>query len=358
MAARTAILLANGALRDVHGKTAHGLIRGPSRFRILAVVDPANDGEDAGEVLDGVPRGLPVVASVAAALVHPALPTRPDACVVGVATAGGVIPDALRFDLIGAARAGLDLINGLHQGLATDPEIFAATREGGGTIVDLRRPRDPRELRFWTGEVLDLRMPRVAVLGTDCTLGKRTTTVRLLAACRAVGVRTQLVATGQTGWLQGFDHGLLFDATPNDFVCGELERAVLSAAADGDPQLILIEGQSALRNPSGPCGAEMLLAAGAKWVVLQHAPGRKYYDGFEARRLQIGAIEDEVRLIEAYGAQVIAVTVHTQGLSGPAIGAACAEIEAKTGLRALLPLTEDGMAELAMIVLGRVGCTT
>ena len=45
----TAISITNGKLGDDHGKTAHGLIRGSERFKLIAVLDPAYEGRDAGE---------------------------------------------------------------------------------------------------------------------------------------------------------------------------------------------------------------------------------------------------------------------------------------------------------------------
>ena len=71
-----------------------------------------------------------------------------------------------------------------------------------------------------------LTVPRVAVLGTDCALGKRTTATLVLEGLRRRGVATELVTTGQTGWLQGHRFGFVLDATPNDFVSGELEHAI------------------------------------------------------------------------------------------------------------------------------------
>ena len=72
----------------------------------------------------------------------------------------------------------------------------------------------------------------------------------------------------------GHDYGFIFDSTPNDFVSGELENVVFRCDRDCSPDLILLEGQSSLRNPSGPCGAEFLCSAMAKGVILQHMPGR------------------------------------------------------------------------------------
>ena len=88
-----------------------------------------------------------------------------------------------------------------------------------------------RELRFWTGDIAQVRAPRLAVLGTDCALGKRTTARLLVQACRGAGLRAEMVYTGQTGWMQGGRYGFILDATPNDFVAGELEAAVV--ACDG-----------------------------------------------------------------------------------------------------------------------------
>jgi uncharacterized NAD-dependent epimerase/dehydratase family protein len=42
---------------------------------------------------------------------------------------------------------------------------------------------------------------------------------------------------------------------------------------------MIIEDQSSLRAPSGPCGAEFLLSGGAHGVVLQHAAGREFFEG-------------------------------------------------------------------------------
>ncbi len=67
----TAIVVCDGLFTTASGKTAHGLVRGTDRYEILAVIDAPTAGRDAGEVLDGVRRGIPVYASIAAALREP-----------------------------------------------------------------------------------------------------------------------------------------------------------------------------------------------------------------------------------------------------------------------------------------------
>lgn len=340
MTTETALLLTAGILAESNAKTAHGLIRGPSRFRLLGVIDDRHAGRDAGEVLDGRERGLPCFASLDAAL--GALAAPPDWLIVGVAFHGGRMPNEMRRLVLDGVRRGIGVVNGLHQLLADDPEIAAAAAASGARLHDIRRPPKFAELRFWTGEALTLAVPRVAVLGTDCALGKRTTATFLLAGLRRRGIATELVTTGQTGWLQGHRFGFVLDATPNDFVSGELERAVVACAREAAPELILLEGQSALRNPSGPCGAELLLSAGAAGVVLQHAPGRLHFDGCEELGIRIPPVEDEVALIERYGVRVLGLALHGENLSADALAAHAARLEDGLGLPVSRPLIDRG----------------
>ncbi len=341
----TAILLTDGRLATSYAKTAHGLIRGPSRYEVIGVIDAANAGSDAGAVLDGRERGIPVFASLADGVRH----RLPDVLVVGVATHGGVCPPALQATLREGARRGISLVNGLHDLLGDDPELVAACATNGASILDIRRPRRFGELHVWSGEVLRLRPPRVAVLGMDCAMGKRTTCALLLDACRQAGIAAEMVYTGQTGWLQGYAHGFILDATPNDFVSGELEHAILTCAAATSPDLILIEGQSALRNPAGPCGAELLLSAGARGAVLVHAPGRTHFDGLEELGCRLPPLADEVELIGRYGARVLAIALNTDGLSAPQADEERVRLARTTGLPVALPLAEGVGGLLAAI---------
>jgi uncharacterized NAD-dependent epimerase/dehydratase family protein len=79
------------------------------------------------------------------------------------------------------------------------------------------------------------------------------------------------------------------------------------------PDLILIEGQSGLRNPSGPCGSEIIASANVKGVILQHAPFRKYYEDLEHLNCLMPDVKDEIELIRMYGAQTLAVTLNDEG---------------------------------------------
>ena len=342
----TALVLCGTDFRSDNGKTAHGLVRGTERYRVVGVVDSTCPGEDAGRLLDGVSRGIPVFASLRDAL--GALHDRPDFAIVGVATSGGRIPRELRAAIAEAIDSGLSVVNGLHELVSEDPELAAAAQRRKVSIIDVRRPRLVSELHFWTGQIRKLAIPRVAVLGTDCAVGKRTTARLLTEACRRSGLRAEMVFTGQTGWLQGGRWGFLLDATPNDFVSGELENAVLACAREARPDVIFLEGQSALRNPSGPCGSELLLSAGARAAVLQHAPGRAEFEGLEGLGFPIPPIEEEIALIRFYGARTIGVALNTHGLGG-ARERIRGELADRLGIPVVCPL-EDGVEPLVASV--------
>jgi uncharacterized NAD-dependent epimerase/dehydratase family protein len=61
----TALILTNGRFATSDAKTAHGLIRGTDRFSIVSVIDPVSYGKDAGEIVDGRFRNIPVFESIA-----------------------------------------------------------------------------------------------------------------------------------------------------------------------------------------------------------------------------------------------------------------------------------------------------
>ncbi len=343
----TALVLCDGYFRTPNGKTAHGLVRGSDRYRILGLVDPPTAGRDAGEALDGKARGIPIYASISEALER--CSAKPDYAIVGVATAGGVFTPGLRALLLEAIERGLSIVNGLHEFASDDGELSAAARRKGVRIVDVRKPKPTSELHFWTGEIRHLVTPRVAVLGTDCAIGKRTTVRLLVEACNRQGLRTEWISTGQTGWMQGAPFGILLDSLPNDFVSGELEHAILSCARQLAPDLILIEGQSSLRNPSGPCGSELILSGGARGVVLQHAPGRLYFEGFEKEGYRIPPVEEEMELIRLLGARTLALTLNGEGVGAGQLQAERRRLEWELGIPVVLPL-EEGVESLVPVL--------
>jgi uncharacterized NAD-dependent epimerase/dehydratase family protein len=329
-----AIIVTNGLLATENAKTAHGLIRESNRFEIVAVVDFANAGKDAGELLDGKHRDIPVVKTI-----EETLHLKPSYCIVGVATSGGVFPGSLIEEVKSAIKNKISIVNGLHDHLMERPDIKKMAEENGVTLIDIRIPKKREDLHFWTGKIFDIKIPIIAVIGTDCALGKRTTARFVMNECRKTGINAQMIYTGQTGWLQGGKYGFIFDSTLNDFVSGELEHAILTCYEETNPDVILIEGQSALRNPTGPCGSEMLISGNAKSVILVHAPTRKYYE-HEVGWGEIHSLKSETELIKLLGSKVIAVALNTENCSNEEAYKFQADYEKDLKLPVMLPLQE------------------
>ena len=306
----TAIVLTSGTLFSHRAKTTHGLIRGTSRYKILGVIAKEQAGQDAGQALDGVHRNIPVYASVADFVRQNS--QKADFCLIGVASKGGILPAELKPSVREAIQAGMSMVNGLHEFLSDMEDMRTLAEENNVKLIDIRKPRPKHLLKFWSEKIKEVPCMRLAVLGTDCNLGKRTTTKFLTDALKQEGFRAEMIYTGQTGWMQGSEYGFIFDSTYNDFISGEIENALVRCWEEAKPDIMLIEGQSALRNPSGPGGSEFLVSGQVKYVILQHAPARKYFEGFS---VEIPSLESEVELIRLYGSEVIGITLNTTGLT-------------------------------------------
>ena len=343
----TAIVLTNGLLDTSDAKTAHGLIRGTERFDVLAIIDFKFAGHDAGETLDGIKRNIPIFPSVNDYI--EATGTKPDYAVIGVALTGGKLDEAWKRLLLNIIGQGISIINGLHMLLSDDPAFTDAAKTNQMEIIDIRRPKPFDQLNFWTGKIFELKIPRLAVLGTDCAIGKRTTGRLIIETCQKEGISSEMIYTGQTGWLLGIRHGLIFDATLNDFVSGELEAAIVECEQISSPDLIVIEGQSGLRNPSGPCGSEFILSANIKGVILQHAPFLTLSGNSDQFSFVRADLEGEIKLIEMYGSKVLAITLNGQGGSAEDLVQYAKNIQEKIGIPVIRPM-EEGISALLPII--------
>ncbi len=349
-----AIVYCDGAFGTPNGKTAHGLVRRSERYRVLAVVDPACAGRDAGEVLDGRAMGVSIEPDLAAALAFAARQgSRPTHFVIGLAPDGGRLPPAGREAVKEAIRAGLHVDSGLHDFLSEDVEVAALAAEHGVRLRDIRKPPDRKQLHFFSGKIEEVGALKIGLLGTDSAVGKRTTAWLLVDALRRSGIPAEMVGTGQTAWMQGARYGIVLDSLVNDFVSGEIEHAVWSAWHERRPQAIVIEGQGSLMNPADPGGFEILAAARPEVIVLQHAPARHDYDGFPGH--PVHPLERQIQAIELIsGRPVVAVTVNHEGLAPEGIGPACAAIELATGLPAIDVLI-DGADRLVAVLAPYLG---
>jgi len=297
-----AVVLAEGAFGAPDGKTANGVVVHSELFEARAVVDSGHAGKSAREVLarPSVPD-VPVVASMAAAL-----EAAPDAAalVLGVAPAGGDLPDAWREDIREAMAAGCDVVSGLHVFLGENPEWQTLADDHGVDIVDVRKPPDEADLRVADG-VLDVDAGVVLVMGTDCAAGKRTTTFELYRAATDAGLDAVWVATGQTGIMVGAHRGVVVDRVPADFAAGVVEGMVRDL---GDHDVVFVEGQAALTHRA--YGGVTLSILGGAWpdaVVIADDPDRDRREHFESQ--SVPSVGAEAALVEALSdAEVAAVS--------------------------------------------------
>ena len=305
-----AIVLTENYLDTSFAKTCHGLLRGTERFDILAIIEEKHAGQDAGMIMDGKPLNIPIFPSLDSFFAQSL--EKPTYCIVGVATPGGIMPESMKTELKKAIRNQMNIVNGLHSFLSEAAEFVELAAAYQVKLIDVRKPKPRSQLHFWEGEIYSIKSPVIAVLGTDCALGKRTTCRFLMEMCRKNGLKAEMIYTGQTGWMQGAPHGFILDSTVNDFVSGEIEKAIVDCSKHFNPDVIFLEGQSSLLNPSGPCGSEFLLSGNAKGVILQHAPGRKCYMDTPK---PMDPIEKHIALIELYGAKVLGLTLNGEGLT-------------------------------------------
>ncbi len=341
-----ALVLCEGAFGQSLGKTANGLVRHSMKYRIVGVLDSTKAGRDAGEVLDGRRAGIPVFAGLADALAK--LPERPEVLVIGVATFGGYVPQEFRPVVREAIDAGLDVAAGLHEFLADDPEFAALAGRRGVRLVDVRKPRPLRELEQFSDRSRHLPCLRVPVLGTDGSIGKRTTAILLADALNAAGVKTEFVATGQTGLLQGARYGVPIDSIGGDFMVGELESQIVKAYQENRPEVIVVEGQGSISHPAYVCGTRaIIMASMPSGIVLQHAPGRKTRNfRRDVVAWPMPAIDREIQMLEMFSdSKVIAITINHEDLTPDDVHRIEREYESAHGVPACDPLL-DGCDKL------------
>ena len=198
--------------------------------------------------------------------------------IVGVANAGGFIPETWIDAIVGAVAAGLDVASGMHAQLADIEPIRAAAERHGRRLFDVRHPAH----EFAVGSGAERLGNRLLTVGTDCSCGKMYAALALEREMRARGIKADFRATGQSGiFIAG--EGVAVDAVVADFISGAVEW--LAPANDPD-HWDLIEGQGSLYHPSyAGVSLGLLHGAQAHALVLCHEPTRMHMRGLPDRPL-------------------------------------------------------------------------
>lgn len=321
---RLALLMPEG-LQSEFGKTGLGLLR-YSTHTIVAVIDPTCAGQSL-QALTGIPRAVPIVASVQEAMAY-----RPDTLVIGVAPPGGVLPAATWREVRTAVLAGLNLVNGMHAPLAKHPDLEPFLHSCQW-IWDVRK--EPPGLGVGSGKARHLNCLRVLTVGTDMAVGKMTVSLEMHRACLQQGLRSRFLATGQTGiMIEG--SGVALDAVRVDYASGAVEQFVCALAEDAD--IIHIEGQGALTNPASTATLPLLRGAQPTHLILVHRAGQTHIRTYPD--VPIPPLPEVIRIYEAvaamggafYPSKVAAIALNTAHLSDLEARAAIAQVEAETKL--------------------------
>ena len=331
-------------------KTALGVLRyGDQDVRAVLDRDRAGD-----RVSDHVPdvADAPIVESFADA--HAAADGDLDALYIGIAPIGGGFDESWRSDVEAAIEAGCDVVAGLHYFVTEDEELAALAAEHGVDLVDVRKPDD--DLTVATGASGDVDADVVCTVGTDCSVGKMTASLEIVAAARERGIDAAFVPTGQTGiMIAGWGNPI--DRVVSDFTAGAVEEMLHEAGDDHD--LLVVEGQGSIVHPAYSavtCG--ILHGSMADGLVLCHAAGREVVHGYES--FDLPPLVDYVDLYEGLAAPVhetgvVAGALNTKNVADDAAAAeAVADFADEVGVPAADPVRDgaerivDGIADAGL----------
>jgi uncharacterized NAD-dependent epimerase/dehydratase family protein len=326
---KIAVLLHEG-IQGRQGKTGLALVR--FRPEAIAVVIDAQSAGQSWHELTGIPLDVPIVASVAEALAYD-----PNWLAIGIAPAGGILPEPWMDEVTQAVAAGLSVMNGLHTRLADRPSLQALLQPHQ-TLWDIRQ--EPPGLSVGTGAARKLKNRRVLTVGTDMSVGKMSTSLALHRAAIARGIRSQFLATGQAGVMIA-GSGIPLDAIRVDFAAGAVERLVMEAA---DFDLLHIEGQGSLLNPASTATLPLLRGSQPTALILVHRAGQTHIRNYP--QVPIPRLDRVVALYETVAeaggafapAPVVGMALNTAHLSQGEAQSAIAQAHDQTGLPCIDPV--------------------
>ena len=257
--------------------------------------------------------------------------------VIGVAPIGGVVPESWWASIEEAARAGMDIVCGLHFKLADFPAVAAAAEASGARLIDVRNP--PANLPVGTG--IKRSGKRVLMVGTDCAIGKKYSALALNQAMQEAGMNSTFRATGQTGIMLAGE-GLPIDAVVADFISGAAE---LISPDNDDDHWDVIEGQGSLFHP-GYSGVSLGLLHGSQpdAFVVCHDATRTVISGWEHYALPSirDCIDQHVLMGQRTNANIrcVGISVNTSSLPAAEHKDYLASLSEETGLPCVDPLIE------------------
>lgn len=306
-----AIIYCEGFFGEMDGKTANGLARYSNNYEIVGIIDSTKANLDAGEVLDNKASGITIYKDIREALEGKGATV--NAFIYGMAPATGAFSPGDRDVMFYAMEKNLDIINGLHDFLTDDEAFVQKAAECNVHLFDIRKQQD-KQRQVFTGDISKVTCPKIAILGTDSAVGKRTTSVLLTQALEELGLNAVMIATGQTGIIQGAEFGVPLDALKEQFISGEMEKSILKAWNEKKPDVIIIEGQGALSHPAYLSSCFIIRGGRPEAIILQHPPKRETIGDYPT--IKMPRVEDEIELIEVFSkSPVIGIAINHEDMS-------------------------------------------
>lgn len=315
----------HGGTANPSGKTGLAMLR-YSALPIVAVVDQEQAGHSL-QAVTGIDREIPIVASVQAALIF-----NPTVLAIGIAPSGGALPDPWYQEVKTAASAGLSLVNGLHTPMAADPELTDLLKLSQW-IWDVRQ--EPSDLGIGTAAARSLSCRRVLAVGTDMAVGKMSANLELHRLAVERGLRSKVIATGQTNLMLG-DDGIPLDAVRVDFAAGAVEQQMMHYGADHD--ILFIEGQGSFFNPGSTATLPLMRGSQPTHLVLVHRAGQTHIRS--QSEIRIPPLKQAINVYETItsaggsflAAKVVAIALNTHHLAADAAKKASQAVTDETQL--------------------------
>ncbi|MCK6076577.1 DUF1611 domain-containing protein [Paenibacillus silvae] len=302
-------ILLEGESNHESAKTAMGLIRF-SEYHIVGVIDSEQEGKTTQEVLR-CGGSIPFFASLRS-LMERGLAV--DTVIVGCSYAGGKIPLHMRPVIKEAIQCGLTVMSGLHELLEEDLEFSQLAKQYNSQLIDIRHMRNQQYVSRYHPHREHTKT--LLTVGSDCDVGKMTTTLLLNQAAKQHQFNSIFAATGQTGIMIA-GHGVPVDRTISDYTIGLVSQYVANLTQEHD--LVFVEGQGGILH--GNISLGIFQGSDPDYLVLCHEVSRrtmKYYEMWE-----VPPLERFIQVYEEVGtwvrskkpAKILGVSLNTRSLS-------------------------------------------
>ncbi len=330
---RRLVILAEGKFSPLTSKTANQAIRYIPE-EVVAVIDGKQAGRTAMQVL-GFGGSIPVVSDLRNSLQY-----HPNTLLIGIAPTGGRLPESWRTIIKQALENGLDVISGLHTHLSDDEEFQSLGTKYHSEIVDLRKV--PIEYEVVSKGLWKQRKAKtILTVGTNCNVGKMTVSLELNREFARRGIKSDFIATGQTGMLLS-GRGFAVDSIISDYISGGIEHEIELRCTER-VEFLHVEGQGSITH-QGYSSVTLGLMHGTMpdAMIMVHHPIRQKDDyGFDISDVKKLIRYNELILEPFRISKIVGIAMNPAMMTSGQVQMAKQELEEQTGLPVADVLTPE-----------------